>query len=221
MAFDFIRNRFRNYPVKVVTAEKRGKSFQWSFDKACRITRKDGTQYYMLKSKPKVPLSPPKFEYINVDKKGAPVLLYYSPEDGVFVPMSMEEMKSVVLKSLDVDPIETCPKCGNTFPIPDASKFIPMEITNPPNLKVEDKEMSFWRTLEVTRTHSIYKPKDSLLSVLAPFIMISIIAVALILTTLFLTDAMTTISGNIRAVADSMAKWGSSIINATAPLGGG
>ena len=79
----------RAYPVSVVIAERRGKGIQWSFDKARRIIRDDGTQAYRLK-KNKKNIPPPDYSFLHLGKKGNTILPLFSPQEGQFVAMDVE-----------------------------------------------------------------------------------------------------------------------------------
>jgi hypothetical protein len=84
--FDFLKP----YPVKVIIFKRRGtESPSIAFDEACREKRKDKTESYKLK-KEKKEIPPPQFEYLYTGKKGKTILFLYSPEDGQYAPMKIE-----------------------------------------------------------------------------------------------------------------------------------
>jgi len=78
-----------------------------------------------------------------------------------------------------------------------------MSIENPTTLKVEDKEISFWKILEDKRTHDIYKPEQSWLSKYGALVGIGIIFAALFLVIIFFGDTMSSVAGTAAAAAES------------------
>ena len=131
--FQGISNFFRKYPVKVLVAERRGEGgVSWRMDRATRVRSRDGIEYYYLK-KLKEQLAAPQFKYLDVDRKGRPVLVLFSPDKG---------------------------------------RFIPMQISNPPGLKIMDKEVDMFHILSRRDVFNRYQAKESLLAKYAPLIMV-------------------------------------------------
>lgn len=99
----------KDYPVDVLIAEKRGKGIRWTFDKAKRIRRKDGSQIYRLRKK-KCNIAPPDFQYLNLGAKGKTVLPLYSPQEGQFAPMCIDVPPKLKVEDKEVtfwDVLET------------------------------------------------------------------------------------------------------------------
>jgi len=78
------------YPVKVIIFKKRGTEIPLIVnDVACRERRKDNTECYKLKREKKE-IPPPQFDFMYTGKKGKTFLFLYSPEDGQYAPMKIE-----------------------------------------------------------------------------------------------------------------------------------
>lgn len=85
-----MNNPFKPWPVKVIIFKKRGTEVPViTHDSACREKRKDNTECYKLK-KEKKEIPPPQFDYLYSGRKGKTFLFLYSPEDGQYAPMRIE-----------------------------------------------------------------------------------------------------------------------------------
>lgn len=85
-----MNNPFKPWPVKVIVFKKRGTEVPVIInDSACRERRKDNTECYKLR-KEKKDIPPPQFEYLYTGKKGKTFLFLFSPEDGQYAPMKIE-----------------------------------------------------------------------------------------------------------------------------------
>ena len=104
-------------------------------DRATRVRGRDGIEYYYLK-KLKEQLAAPQFKYLDVDRKGRPVLVLFSPDKG---------------------------------------RFIPMQISNPPGLKIMDKEVDMFHILARRAVFERYTKKENWLVKYAPLIGIMIV----------------------------------------------
>jgi len=101
--FQAMSNFFRKFPVKVIIAERRGEGgVSWRMDKATRIVGTDGIQYYRLK-KMKEQFAAPQFKYLDVDRKGRPVLVLFSPDKGRFIPMTITNSPALKIMDKEVD----------------------------------------------------------------------------------------------------------------------
>jgi len=196
---NIFRNIFRTYPVKVTILEKRGNSIQIFYDKATRIIEKDGTQHYRLKKK-KANIPPPEYKYIFVDKKGKPLLFLYSPQQGQYAFMSMKDGKYRALYLKD-NPVTHCKKCNEKVELTVKDGFLPMEIENPPNLMIEDKEMTFWNILQTRKTYEIYPRESSFLEKYMPLMVMIIGGATLVFVTIFVMRGLGGIAGSVGSIS--------------------
>lgn len=164
--FGFIGSIFRKYPVHVQILEKRGNVIQIMKDKACRVIERDGTQYYHLKKK-NTKFKPPEYRYFFVDKKGKPILFLYSPQQGQFFPLNLD---------------------------------------NPPDLIIEDKDMMFWNLEQTKKTYAIYPYERSWLEKYAPWMMAIFTATIMILIVLFTFPHIASTAGSVASISAELAR---------------
>lgn len=87
---------------------------------------------------------------------------------------------------------------------PQQGQYVPMNIKNPPNLSVEDKELTFWDVMETRRSFEIYPRKGSWFEKYAPFIILAFTGALMVLIVMFTFRNMASISGNIATVSANL-----------------
>jgi len=135
------------WPYQCVIAERRGNAIRWVLDeRAARFKNKKNpaVQYFKLrKAKHRIP--PTEYKYINIDKKGKNVLPLYNPEEGQYFPCTIEN-KKIELEG-------ECPQCNTKI---EATTLFPLNFANPPELKVQEKDISFFVSVEKDRVDKQY-----------------------------------------------------------------
>lgn len=87
-----------------------------------------------------------------------------------------------------------------------SNEYGPMNIENPPNLTVEDKELSFWASLESKRTHDIYPPKAGFLAKYGIIIAWGFLIGSLIFSLLFWAESGQSMSNAAASAASAAAR---------------
>jgi len=161
---------FASYPIRVIIIEKRGNSFRWFFDRARKAEKRVGDRliqvYKLLKKRKEIP--PPEYKHLHIDKKGREILPLYSPQEG---------------------------------------QYLPININNPPNISVVDKDVLFWNILETRKTFEIYPKKQSFWEKYMPYIMIAMTAGLLVFITIMTFTKMGEIASSLNGVSANLAKF--------------
>lgn len=185
-----IMDVFARYPASAPIVERRGDAFRWGNDRIRLIKSNDGSEYFEMKgNKYRLPVS--SFTQMSMDKRGNTVIPLYSPENGVYLPMTVSLGKK---RSYDLIDKETGNIVQKDFQTPELTTFSTLS------------EWGNWNVLEKRRQSEIYRKKEGFWSKIAPYAILLMTGGILLFTVIQTTSTMEAIAETVATVGRSTAE---------------